>query len=71
MFSFHEMGGLARIPTKMKDLLLQELLQIAGSEARGELGSCELRLLSQPLSQWKDVQNPVSFCIPTVSSKYV
>ena len=48
-------------PTKMEDLLLQELPQIADSEAPGELGSSELQLLSQPLSQWKDVEHPVSF----------
>ena len=49
------MRGLTPNPTKMEDLLLQELLQIADSEAPGELGSSNLQLLSQPLSQWKNV----------------
>ena len=50
--------------TKTEDPLLQKLLQIADSEAAGELGNSDLQLLLQPLSQWKNVVNPVSFCIP-------
>ena len=46
---------------------LQELLQIAHSEAPRELGSSDLPLLSQPLSQWK---NPVNY-IPAVPSECV
>ena len=65
------MRGLTRNPTKMEYLLLQELLQIAGSEAPGELGSSDLQLLSQPLSQWRDVEHPVSFCIPAAPSECV
>ena len=53
----------------MEDLLLQELLQNADSEAPGELGSSDLQLLSLPLSQWKDVEHPVNFCIPAVPSE--
>jgi len=58
-------------PTKMEDPLLQELLQIADYEAPGELGSRDLQLLVQPLLQWKNVQHPVSFCIPAVLSECV
>ena len=58
-------------PTKMEDPLLQELLQNADSEAPGELGSSDLQLLSLPLSQWKDVEHPVNFCIPAVPSESV
>ena len=60
------MRGLTPNPTKMEDPLLQELLQNADSEAPGELGSSDLQLLSLPLSQWKDVEHPVNFCIPAV-----
>ena len=60
------MRGLTPNPTKMEDPLLQELLQIADSGAPKNLGSSDLQLLSQPLSQWKNVENPVSFCIPAV-----
>ena len=56
---------------KMEDPLLQELLQNADSEAPGELGSSDLQLLSLPLSQWKDVEHPVNFCIPVVPSESV
>ena len=42
-------------------LLMQELLQIADSEAPRELGSSDLQLLSQPLSQWQNLEKPVSF----------
>ena len=52
----------------MKALALQELLEIADSGAPRELGSSDLQLLSQPLSQWKNVEDPGSFCIPTVPS---
>ena len=58
-------------PTKMEDPLLQELLQIADSEAPRELGTSELQLLSQALSQWKNVNHPVSFCIPAVPSECI
>ena len=61
------MRGLKPIPTKMEEPLLQELLQIAHSEAPRELGSSNLPLLSQPLSQWK---NPVNY-IPAVPSECV
>ena len=61
------MRGLKPIPTKMEEPLLQELLQIAHSEAPRELGSSDLPLLSQPLSQWK---NPVNY-IPAVPSECV
>ena len=53
-------------PTKMEDPLLQELLQIANYETPAEFGSSDLQFLLQPLSQWKDVEHPVSFCIPAV-----
>ena len=65
------MRGLTPNPTKMEDPLLQELLQIADSEAPAELGSSDLQLLSQPVSQWKNVEHPVSFCIPVVHSESV
>ena len=55
----------------MEDPLLQELLQNADSEAPGELGSSDLQLLSLPLSQWKDVEHPVNFCILAVPSESV
>ena len=61
------MRGLKPIPTKMEEPLPQELLQIAHSEAPRELGSSNLPLLSQPLSQWK---NPVNY-IPAVPSECV
>ena len=48
--------------------VLQDLLQIAHSGASGELRSSDLQLLSQPLPQWKIVEDPVSFCIPVVPS---
>ena len=60
------MRWLAPNLTKMEDPLLQELLQIADSEAPGEHGSSDLQVLSQPLSQWKNVEKPVSFCITAV-----
>ena len=65
------MRGLTPNSTKMEDPLLQELLQSADFEAPGELGSSNLQLLSQPLSQWKDVEHPVNFCIPVVPSESV
>ena len=65
------MRGLTLNPTKMEDPLLQELLQIADSEAPGELGSSDMQLLSQPLSQWKNVEHPASFCIPAVPLEWV
>ena len=65
------MRGLTPNSTKMEDPLLQELLQNADSEAPGELGSSDLQLLSLPLSQWKDVEHPVNFCIPAVPSESV
>ena len=55
----------------MEDLLLQKLLQIAYFETYGELGSSKLQLVSQALSQWKNVEHPVSFCIPAVPSECV
>ena len=64
-------SGLTPNPMKMEDPLLQELLQNADSEAPGELGSSDLQLLSLPLSQWKDVEHHVNFCIPVVSSESV
>ena len=54
-------------PYEVEEPLLQELLQIAHSEAPRELGSSDLPLLSQPLSQWK---NPVNY-IPAVPSECV
>ena len=66
MFTLNGICGLTPNPTKLEDPLLQELLQFPDSEAPGELGSSDLQLLSQPLSQWKDVEHPVSFCIPAV-----
>ena len=65
------MRGLTPNPTKMEDPLLQELLQNADSEAPGELGSSDLQTLSLLLSQWKDVEHPVNFCIPAVPSDSV
>ena len=65
------MRGLTPNPTKMEYPLRQELLQIADSEAPGELGSSDLQLLSQPLSQWRDLEHPVSFCIPAAPSECV
>ena len=57
---------LTPISTKMEGL--QVLLQIADAGTSGELGSSDLQLLSQPLSQWKNVEDPGSFCIPVVPS---
>ena len=65
------MSGLPLNPTKMEDPLLQEVLQIADSEAPREFGSSNLQLLLQSLSQWKNVKHPVGFCIPVVLSKCV
>ena len=53
-------------PTKVEGLTLQELLQITDSGASGELGSSDLQLLSLWLSQWKNVEYPVSVCISAV-----
>ena len=53
-------------PNTMKMEGLQELLQSTDSGASGVLGSSDLQLLSQPLPQWKNVEDPVSFCIPAV-----
>ena len=53
-------------PAKMEGPALQELLWIAYSGTPRELGSSGLQLLSQPLSQWKNVEDPTSFCIPAV-----
>ena len=64
-FTLNGMRRLTPNPTKMEDPLLQELLQITDSEAPGELVS-NLQLLAQPSSQWKNVQHPVSFCIPAI-----
>ena len=55
----------------MEDPLLQELLQIANYETPAEFGSSDLQFLLQPLSQWKDVEHPVSFCIPDVPSECI
>ena len=65
-FMLNGMRRLAPNPTKMEEPLLKEVVQIANSEAPGELRSSDLQLLLQPLSQWKDVEHPVSFCIPAV-----
>ena len=53
-------------PTKVKGPSLQKMLQIADFGATGELGSSDVQLLSQPLSQGKNVDDPVSFDIPAV-----
>ncbi len=71
VFTLNGIRGLTPNPTKMEDPLLQELLQIAYFETYGELGSSKLQLLSQALSQWKNVEYPVSFCIPAVPSECV
>ena len=69
------MRGLKPIPTKMEEPLLQELLQIAHSEAPRELGSSDLPLLSQPLSQWKNLVNYIpavpSECVRTAEKSYL
>lgn len=59
--------GLTPNSTKMKDQVLQELLEMSDSEAPEELGSSNLQLLSQ----WFNVENLVSCCIPAFLSECV
>ena len=51
------MRGITPNPAKMEDPLLQELLQIADTEAPGELGSSDYEKRCGPLMTSDDVQS--------------